>query len=306
MARVSVMIPTQRRPRGLSVALRSVLAQRGVDFSELEVVVVDNDQVPSAKPIVESIAKGARCPVLYVHEARPGVARARNAGMARASGDLIACLDDDEEAPDHWLATLLDAQARCQADTVFGPVRARTPPQVKRHRDYLERFFSRFGPDQMGLIGHHYGCGNSLMRRGALPDPVAPFALERDFIGGEDDMLFGRMRDAGARFAWAPDAWVWEDPVPNRLNLDYTISRAFAYGQGPSADCAAAEPPDRVGVCRWMAIGVAQTLVFGGVAACKWAIGARDRAEWLDRAARGLGKVLWWGPFQKQFYGRTT
>lgn len=304
MARVSVMIPTQRRPDGLAVAVRSVLSQRDVDFAALEIVVVDNDKVPSAKSVVDALVEGARCPILYVHEARPGVARARNAAMARASGDLIACLDDDEEAPNHWLATLLAAQAQYAADVVFGPVRGRAPTEITRHRDYLERFFSRQGPAETGVIAHHYGCGNSLMRRGALPDPVAPFALERDLIGGEDDMLFGRMREAGARFAWASDAWVWEDPVSSRLNLGYTISRAFAYGQGPSADCAASSPPDVLGIARWMAIGMAQTVVFGLVAGGKWAIGAHDRADWLDRVARGLGKVLWWGPFQKQFYGR--
>jgi len=304
--RVTVMIPTQRRPDGLAVAARSVLAQLGVDFTVLELVVVDNDQVPSAQAVVADLAGQAPFPVHYVHEPRPGVAHARNAGMARASGELIAFLDDDEEAPAGWLAALLAAQARYAADVVFGPVRARAPASVTRHRDYLERFFSREGPAEAGVIDHYYGCGDSLLRRAALPDPVAPFAVERNHIGGEDDMLFGHMRAGGARFAWEPAAWVWEDPVPDRLSLDYTIRRAFAYGQGPSAHCAAASPPDRLGVARWMAVGVVQSALFGLVAGFKWLTRAGDRADWLDRAARGLGKTLWWGPFKIQFYGRTA
>ena len=119
-------------------------------------------------------------------------------------------------------------------------------------------------------------------------------------------MLFGHMRASGARFAWEPAAWVWEDPVPDRLSLDYTIRRAFAYGQGPSAHCAAAVPPDHLGVARWMAVGVVQAALFGLVAGFKWLTRAGDRADWLDRAARGLGKTLWWGPFKIQFYGRTA
>ena len=304
--RVTVMIPTQRRPHGLAVAVRSVLAQAGVDFAALELVVVDNDQAPSAQDLIAELAGRAPFPVHYVHEPSPGVAHARNAGMAKASGDLIAFLDDDEEAPTGWLATLLAAQARHQADVVFGPVRARAPAEVTEHRAYLERFFSREGPAQAGIIDHYYGCGDSLLRRAALPDPVAPFAVERNHIGGEDDMLFGLMKANGARFAWEPSAWVWEDPVPERLSLDYTIPRAFAYGQGPSAHCAAAVPPDRVGVARWMAVGVVQSALFGVVAGFKWLTRADDRAEWLDRAARGLGKTLWWGPFKIHFYGRTA
>lgn len=304
--RVTVMIPTQRRLDGLAVAARSVLAQVGVDFAGLELVIVDNDQAPSAQATAAVLAGEAPFPVHYVHEPRPGVANARNAGMAKAAGALIAFLDDDEEAPTGWLAALLAAQARYDADVVFGPVKARAPIGVVAHRDYLERFFSREGPAEAGVIDHYFGCGDSLLRRAALPDPVAPFAVERNHIGGEDDMLFGQMRAAGARFAWEPAAFVWEDPVPDRLTLDYTIRRAFAYGQGPSSHCAAASPPDRVGVARWMAVGVVQAALFGGVAGLKWLTRAGDRAQWLDRAARGLGKTLWWGPFKIQFYGRTA
>ncbi len=304
--RVTVMIPTQRRLGGLAVAARSVLAQVGVDVADLELVIVDNDQTPSAQGLAADLAAQAPFPVCYVHEPRPGVANARNAGMAKARGELIAFLDDDEEAPAGWLAALLAAQARYDADVVFGPVKARAPAGVVAHRDYLERFFSREGPSEAGLIDHYYGCGDSLLRRAALPDPVAPFAAERNAIGGEDDMLFGHMQAAGARFAWEPAAFVWEDPVPDRLTLDYTILRAFAYGQGPSAHCAAASPPDHLGVARWMAVGVVQAALFGVVAGFKWLTWAGDRAEWLDRAARGLGKTLWWGPFKIQFYGRTA
>lgn len=306
MARVTVMIPTQRRPEGLAVAARSVFGQTGVDFAQLELVIVDNDQIPSAKPIADALSKDAPFPVIYVNEKRPGVAFARNAGMARASGDFVAFLDDDEEAPSGWLSALLTAQARYDADVVFGPVKARAPAHVVQHRDYLERFFSRVGPAEAGVIAQHYGCGDSLIRRAALPDPVTPFAAERNQIGGEDDLLFGHMGAAGKRFAWEPAAWVWEDPVPSRLNLGYTIQRAFAYGQGPTSHCAAAQPRDNLGVVRWMLVGLGQAVAFGAVAAVKWAIQAQDRAEWLDRAARGLGKTFWWGPFKIQFYGRTA
>ena len=303
---LSLIVPTQRRPQGLAVAVRSLFAQQGLDFGTLELVVVDNDQTPSAQGLVAELTAAAPFPVIYVHEPRAGVANARNAAMAAARGDFIAFLDDDEEAPVGWLAALLTAQAKFDADAVFGPVRARAPASVTRHRDYLERFFSREGPAEDGLIDHYYGCGDSLVRRSAMPDPVAPFSAIRNHIGGEDDLLFGQMRAAGRRFAWAPDAWVWEDPVASRLTLAYAIPRAFAYGQGPSSAAAMASPPDRLGVARWMAIGVGQSLVYGAIAAVKWAFGADDRAQALDRAARGLGKTLWWGPFKIHFYGRTA
>ncbi|MDO8799943.1 glycosyltransferase family 2 protein [Phenylobacterium sp.] len=302
--RVSLIIPTQRRLDGLATAARSTFLQAGVDPATLELVVVDNDQVPSAKALVQALAADAPFPVVYVHEPEPGVANARNAAMAKARGDFIAFLDDDEEAPAGWLAALLAAQARYDADVVFGPVRGRAPAGLVKHRAYLEWFFSRVGDGpREGVIDHYYGCGDSLLRRASLPDPKAPFSALRNHIGGEDDLLFGGMKAKGATFAWAPDAWVWEDPVPSRLTLDYTIARAFAYGQGPSAHCAISTPPDRLGVARWMAIGMGQAGVFGLIAAVQWLVRSPRFAFTLDRAARGLGKTLWWGPFKIHFYG---
>jgi hypothetical protein len=301
--RISIVIPTQRRPEGLGTAVRSAIGQTGVDPASVELVVVDNDQIPSAKAAVAAFAAQAPFPVTYVHEPEPGVANARNAALTQARGEFIAFLDDDEEAPAGWLAALMAAQARFGADVVFGPVWGRAPAHVTRHRDYLERFFSREGPAKAGVIDHYYGCGDSLIRRAAMPDPAQPFSKARNHIGGEDDLLFGQMKARGARFAWAPEAWVWEDPAPSRLSLRYTLARAFAYGQGPSAHCAAAIPPDRIGVARWMAVGVAQAGVFGVLAGLKWLARSPGFAATLDRAARGLGKTLWWGPFKVHFYG---
>jgi len=304
--RVSIVIPTQRRPAGLAVALRSALAQTGVDPAALELIVADNDRQPSARFAVEAAARAAPFPVIYVHEPEPGVANVRNAALAAARGELIAFLDDDQEAPEGWLAALLAARERYDGDVVFGPVRARAPADVIVHRAYLERFFSRLGPAEAGVIPGYYGCGDSLIRRASLPDAAAPFAVERNHIGGEDDLLFGHMQAAGARFVWAPAAFVWEDPVPERLTLAYTLRRAFAYGQGPSEHCASRSPPDWPGVARWMVIGLAQAAAFGALAAIKWLLGAPDRADALDRAARGLGKTLWWSAFKIGFYGRAA
>lgn len=305
-AAVSIVIPTQRRPDQLLRAARSVLRQAGVDGCALELVIADNDQVPSARRTAEQLAAEAGFPVRYVHEPRAGVANVRNAALERAEGALIAFLDDDEEAPDGWLAALLDAQARFDADVVFGPVRARTPEHIVEHRAYLERFFSRVRPGEAGVIADYYGCGDSLVRRAALPDPNRPFSEVSNQTGGEDDLLFAGMKAAGARFAWAPDAYVFEDPVPERLSLAYTIARAFAYGHGPSISCACATRPDRLGVARWMVIGLGQAIAFGLLAAAQWIVRSPDRAFSLDRAARGLGKTLWWGPFRMAFYGLTA
>ncbi len=55
-----------------------------------------------------------------------------------------------------------------------------------------------------------------------------------------------------------------------------------------------------------MLIGLGQAGVYGLLAALQWLVRAPGRAKTLDRAARGLGKTLWGGPFKIRFYGRTA
>jgi hypothetical protein len=97
---------------------------------------------------------------------------------------------------------------------------------------------------------------------------------------------------------------VWEDPAPARLGLDYALKRAFVFGQAPPYH--AWNERKLAAVAGWMAVGAAQTGVYGLVAAAKWLVRRPDRAQALDRALRGLGKVLWWGPFKLKLYGQAA
>jgi glycosyltransferase involved in cell wall biosynthesis len=300
---ISIVVPTRNRPASLTRAVRSLFGLTGIDPRRIELVVVDNDAARSAEPACAELAAEAAFAVRYIGEPTPGVATARNAGVAAARAPLIAFLDDDEEASSGWLSALAQVQARFDADVVFGPVRGCAPPAVRAHRAYLEQFFSRDGPAEAQLLDRHFGCGCSLVRKAALPDRDAPFSIRQNQIGGEDDVLFLEMRGRGARFAWSPEAWVLEHPDPSRLSLAYTLRRAFAYGQGPSYACMVRRPPDRLGAAYWMSVGLGQATVFGALAALKWLARAPDRAKALDRAARGLGKVLWFSPFKPRFYG---
>ncbi|MBW3616157.1 MAG: glycosyltransferase [Proteobacteria bacterium] len=292
-------MPTLRRPDSLARAVRSVFAQ--TDAGPLELVVVDNSPEGSAGPGVQALAAEAPFPLRFVHEATPGVATARNSGLAVASGELVAFLDDDEEAPPGWLAALVRVHREHGADVTFGPIRGRAPDGSGWATAYLERLFSRTGPAQSGPVSTHWGCGNSLLTRSTALAGPAPFDPAMDQIGGEDDLLFTKLAGLGRRFAWAAEAWVWEHPAPHRATLTYAVKRAFAYGQGPSQT--ASYRGDRLAVARWMAIGAMQTAVFGAAAAALWLLRRPERADMLDRAARGLGKVLWMPRFEPRFYG---
>ena len=300
-ASVCVIIPTFRRPQGLEQAMRSVVAQAGISALSLplSLIVCDNSPEASARAQVEGFE--AAFPVIYIHEPKTGVANARNSAIKACDADFIAFLDDDEAAPAGWLARLTAVQARFDADVVFGPVEARLADSATRYSGYFTRFFSRFGPESSQVLNSYYGCGNSLIRRSALPKDHAPFSIERNDMGGEDDQLFHGLMTNGATLAWAADAPVFEDVPAARSRLGYTLLRAFAYGQGPSYTAAHDGKPFTAAA--WMCQGVAQGLIFGLWGLALWLLRRDGCAEKLDKAARGCGKLIWFSPFKVGFYG---
>lgn len=292
--RVSVLIPTFRRPASFARAAHSVFAQQSV--TDVELVAVDNSPEGSALETFRGLAADAPIPFRWAHASNPGVAHARNAAVALAQGRYVAWLDDDEEAHPRWLAALIAVREATGAQSVFGPVRAKAPAGTN-NAAFFENLYTRAGAPYSGPIHGAYGIGNSLQPR-ALFDEPAPFDAAMNETGGEDDLLFASWAEAGATFAWSHEAIVTEHLDTTRLTLKHALKRAFAYGQGPCETAWAQR--DYVSLARHMSIGAAQAAVYGAGAALTLPAPERSLA-FADRAARGAGKVFWFRP--QRFYG---
>jgi glycosyltransferase involved in cell wall biosynthesis len=297
---VAVVIPTLRREQSLRRALNSLFNQDNAADLIAEIVVVDNAPEGSAREAVEALRAESPAPLIYVHDPRPGVATARNAGVGAVTrGRYIAFLDDDEEAPPGWLAALTRTHIALGADVTFGPVRGVAAVKASQ-KAYIEGFFSRTGPDASGLLEDAiFGCGNSLLTRATALSGPAPFDAAADLTGGEDDRLFTALKARDARFAWAADAFVYEHAPAHRACLAYTFKRALGYGQSPAQICARRR--DWMGVGGWMLVGAAQAGFYGAIASALWALRRPARFHFADKAMRGLGKVLWFSLLT--FYG---
>jgi glycosyltransferase involved in cell wall biosynthesis len=98
---VSVIIPAYNRAGSLRPAIESVTSQ---DFSDWELIVVDDGSVDDTGIVAESLAD-SRVRVIR-HPTNRGASAARNTGIRAARGRYIAFLDSDDE----WLPGKLTAQ----------------------------------------------------------------------------------------------------------------------------------------------------------------------------------------------------
>ena len=196
---------------------------------DVRVIVADNDVEPSARPLVESLARALPFDVQYVHCPAGNISVARNACLDVCRSEFLAFIDDDEVAAAPWLRELLETALATGADVVLGPVRAlydREAPDWMRRGD----FHSTRPVWVAGEIRTGYTC-NTLMRMGAPSVRGRRFDLTLGRTGGEDTDFFTQVHRDGGLIAFAPDAWV-EEPVPaGRTRLSWLAKRRFRSGQ---------------------------------------------------------------------------
>ncbi len=303
MIETSIVIPSYRRPELLARALRQCLAQRGVD-SPFEIVVVDNDPAASAREIVAEIAATAAVPVRHVHEARPGISHARNTGVAAAAaGRYLVFLDDDEEPAPDWLAAFVATIRTSGADLAVGPVYPRfTAGDADAYR---RRKYTRDACVPTGTrLARWAGIGNTILDKARCFNCAEPFDPALGLTGGEDTVFLHQLLRTGRTLVWCAEAAVYETVPADRLDPKYLLRRAFRGGQGVTFMCTVVSPPQPLRVLRMMAIGGAQFIVYG---AAGLALRLLRRGDWLplmDKAASGLGKVLWHPKLNPQLYRR--
>jgi len=110
---VSVVIPCFRQAHFLGEAIESVLAQT---HPRIEAIVVDDGSPDD----VEAIA-GRYPGVGYLRQANGGLAAARNAGLAEASGEFVLFLDaDDRLLPEAVATGLRELRAATEAEMAAG------------------------------------------------------------------------------------------------------------------------------------------------------------------------------------------
>lgn len=133
--RLTVAVPTYRRPRPLARLLAAVPARveelralaPGI---EVEVLVVDNDPAGSAAAAIAATDLGG-LPLRHVTEATPGIAAVRDRALREsAERDLLVFIDDDEVPRPGWLTALWEVWHAHRPAAVAGRVVSLLPEDL--------------------------------------------------------------------------------------------------------------------------------------------------------------------------------
>jgi O-antigen biosynthesis protein len=245
---ISVVICTRDRPDQLANCLNVLERQ---EYQRFDVVVVENVPTGDAvRDVVQSRQK--RATYQYLTEPRSGLSWARNTGIAAASGEIVAFLDDDDEPDRYWLAGLACGFARSRGiGCVTGPVvpaRLDTPAQQlfeqlgghSKGRGFESVTFGPHGPQNPLYPLPPFGVGaNMAFRREALAD-IGGFDVAlgagTPTLGGADTLAFTLALLAGHRIAYEPAALMRHH---HRRDLDGLRRQMHGYSVGLTAYYAA-------------------------------------------------------------------
>jgi GT2 family glycosyltransferase len=214
--RASVVVCTYNGGQTLEQCLHSL---ERLDYPDYEIIVVDDGSTDQTGEIL------ARFPrIQAIRQANRGLSHARNVGLRRATGDIVAYLDSDCFADPDWLTLLVEQLQHSGAAAVGGPnltpddgwlagCVAASPGQPTH---VLES-------DQ--VAEHVPGC-NMAFRREAL-EAINGFDTQYRTAGDDVDVCW-RLQQAGLWITFAPGAFVWHH---RRQTVRAYFKQQMGYGE---------------------------------------------------------------------------
>lgn len=249
---ISVVIPVRNEQDELEASL-DAFTRQSFDAA-FEIVVVDNDSADQTVEVAQAFAAAhPEVAVRLVHESRPGVAAASQAGFAAAQYDLIARTDADTIVDDQWLSAIAAGFSDGRVAALCGHVGFREPQplqrwlQIERLIGWHQRLHIRLGKPH--FWGFNFAVRGRVFRRAGGFDTRLRLAEDLD-LGLRIQAALGR----GERIAYAPAMRVASSSRRYRLSRDwlrYTLDGYRAYvarawlGRTPAWMCVDESAPCR-------------------------------------------------------------
>lgn len=223
---LSIVVPTYNRRERLGRLLRSLEEhyRRGERF---ELVIADDGSTDGTAEMLARFAPPY--PLRVLRHANAGPAAARNRALAVADGEVVLFLDDDVQPAEGVISRHLAVHATWDRTVVMGPM---LPPSGKRLAPWLDweartlqKQYDAMCAGVYAPTPRQFYTANASVRRA---DALAVGGFNESFRRAEDVEFAYRMRDAGLRFVFLPDAAVWHEPD---RSLEAWLRVPYEYGR---------------------------------------------------------------------------
>lgn len=221
-ARCSVVIPAYNVDRYVADAVRSALEQT---YENREVIVVNDGSTDATAEAVRPYLEH----VVYVEQPNRGPSAARNRGIERATGDVIALLDGD----DTWLPTTLECLlSQLLEHPEFGVVTTSRGSLMLPAWRRFRRRNQLFWITQYNFVSYATVIRKELFERHGLFDEELRACVDwelwmRFLAGGErigavdQRLLVKRLREGAISFDWN------QNLRNQRTMLEHVISKGY-------------------------------------------------------------------------------
>jgi hypothetical protein len=191
----------------------------------LELLIVDNDDELSAKPVADDFRTTSRLTTRYVVEPRKGVGNARNRALAEAgTPEALVFFDDDQAPVKGWLGAFLSCHESDPSAVWVGPVEPALPDDLP---DWASDGWPwRREPRRDGAALQIAGDGNLLLPSVVLDNPQCIYAPHFGAGMGQDAELTYRLTKSQIRIRFCAAALGIETMSEDRLNARWVLDRA--------------------------------------------------------------------------------
>jgi glucosyl-dolichyl phosphate glucuronosyltransferase len=236
----TVVVCTRDRQDMLVGCLASLDEQRtDTTDGSVEVLVVDNGSTDGTASFLSRWAREGEGRTV-VAEPVPGLSRARNAGIAAATGDVVLFLDDDALAPRGWVDAHLAVYRNAPETAAAGGPVTLTWPEGRPSwlAPQLEHWFSALDHgDRAGPFPQDHGPygTNMSMRRDVLAE-VGGFTerlgrRRRSLLSSEEAELWRRIWGAGHTIVYDPATLLLHRVSSARLSRRWLLRRGWGQGR---------------------------------------------------------------------------
>jgi GT2 family glycosyltransferase len=212
--KLSIIIATHARPESLARLVASIAPQ--LRPSRRELIIAENgtaggpSRLPQGAPVTA-----------HIYEERPGKCRVQNLAIKRATGDVLIFLDDDLIVARDYLDQV---ERFFTYHPEFAAMKGRILPREDPHKIagvnsvYLDLPLVDHGDEIIevrGVIGANMAfLANAMRAVGPFDERLGPGAAGHE----EETEMSARMRRAGYRIGYSPNAVVYHDVDPERAD----------------------------------------------------------------------------------------